>query len=805
MLDLFGDSVVKNTKKLKTLDCDGCGRFSSCRSPKTKVFGDGNKGILLIGSHNNKDDDMSGIPFSGEYGILIKNALYKYGIDITKDCYRTNLVRCGGSTPDHYHYQCCDRFIVEDIERIKPKLIICFGSEAINYVLRPEHLKKFSTQALHGKVIPHHRWGCYVGCMFDPMFIFKSKMREKHIFEFDLKDILGFSGKEPPKPLSNDGNIVLTNVDDALDILDLFCESEAPVAFDYETSHIDPYKDGASIYSVALSNDVNSAVCIPIGFNSVFNLVEQSFLQEKLQKFLNSNCPKIVQNFNMEHAWSVRKLGVEPKNVIWDTMNSYHVANSRKEMTGLAKQVYEMVGFEYKDMVDYNDLLSDVINTGNYNCLDVRYTLMAYNRQKDIIEKNDLVEFNKIYTKAIYPLARFRDRGILVDRTVFDGFKGRCEDREKGILSTLYNIQSVKDFEVLKGSPLNLNSSKQIGELFHDVLCETCHKFTKAEAYSTDDESLNLLLEKAQNEDTKKIIQCIFDLRQNDGFAKRVINWEGFLDTDNRVHPSYLLNSALSYRSSAKDPTSQNIPKHDKYLSEFRKSIIPKNDCLLEVDFAAGEVRGIAMASQDEILLKEILDGYDSHRYWASMLYDKPMDDITKDERFNAKNKFVFPSFYGSEPKAESKNLELPLSTVEKVYAKFWAKYAGVREWQKKMLDFYLKNGYIVGMSGFKCFGPLSNFQVYNIPIQGSTFHILLSALELIEKEFEQKRLLSVPFGEIHDAILFDAKFSEVEQICDIVNPILCSKRFDWMGKVPINVEWSIGSNLKEMEFLGKY
>jgi len=223
-----------------------------------------------------------------------------------------------------------------------------------------------------------------------------------------------------------------------------------------------------------------------------------------------------------------------------------------------------------------------------------------------------------------------------------------------------------------------------------------------------------------------------------------------------KVHPCYNLNIADTYRSSANDPNIQNVFKHnvfkhDPELKRFRRCIVPSaGRIILEVDYSGLEVRVIAMASGDVELIRQICEGVDTHRRWASEIYQKPQEEISKDERFQGKNSFVFASFYGAVPDSIARNFpNVPDGHIAKVQEKFWSEFHGVKSWQEQTVR--------------------------------------------IEIELERRGLQSRPIFEIHDSIAIDTVPAEAEEVVELVTEIMVSKRFDWQGDVPLAVEWEVG------------
>jgi DNA polymerase-1 len=778
-------------------------------------YGKGSKGILVVALCPGKQEDETGKPLVGPSGKLTKTAFNLADIDMDEDCIRTNVIRCRPemdedgkiSGVESDQIKCCRSYLEQTIQKVKPKLIVCLGAEAINEVLSDSGMGRFTALEMRGRVIPSQRYKCWVGCAFHPAYALRSKDREgggdvvELLYYFDITTIVSYLNFPLPKPLTSDNNILVTDASEALLVIEEFILSRTPVTFDYETTCLNPFESKARILTVSISNTPDKATCIPLGVNS-WSEVEKAFVESAWKRFLTSPVPKVIQNYNFEYLWSRVFYSVEISNFIHDTMVASHVIHCNTKTTGLEFQTLELTGHNYKHMVDTSNLANTPLPlVASYNCFDSRYQIMSYQEQiKQFF--NDTRGFNSFLTKCMPVLARMTYRGIRLDKNVLADFKKETVGDIEKALQAIRDLDCVKKFQETLKEEVNLNSPAQRGKIIYDILgCTTKKKTKGGTARSVDQNVLAEIYKETDNKEAKIFISN-YDIYGKYGkFLKVIKNYEEYMDEEGYVHPYYTLNTAESYRSAAQDPPVHQIPKRDKILARFRKAIVPSPGRIFyEVDHAGSEVRVLAMVSKDRVLTKEILEKIDTHRLWASKLYEKDPKNITKEERFEAKNSFVFASFYGAEYESIARNMDLPVKHLKKVQDEFWRRYAGVKAWQNEIMAFYNKYGYIKAVSGFRRPGPLSTFQIYNTPIQGPSFHLLLDELDRIDNRLETLGLKSVPNLQVHDSILFDMVPSEADEVVALVTKIIRSKRFTWQGEVMMDVEWSCGTNLLEMK-----
>lgn len=289
-----------------------------------------------------------------------------------------------------------------------------------------------------------------------------------------------------------------------------------------------------------------------------------------------------------------------------------------------------------------------------------------------------------------------------------------------------------------------------------------------------------------------------------------------------RVHPSYSLNIPRSFRSASSNPNFQNMPVRDEdAAASVREAIIPADEGWMigEMDYGQLEVRIAACYHQDPTMLSYIENpSKDMHRDMAMRIFQLKKDQVTKNARYLAKNRFVFPAFYGSywaniapnlwkgidelDLKCGSKSMRQHLRSkeiktyqdferhIKKEERRFWEKQFPVyTEWKDRWWKEYCKKGEFHSLTGFRYTGPMSRRQVINYPVQGAAFHCLLWSL--IEAQLATQKMESHIIGQIHDSILWLFKESELQDVLNIVYNIAVHKlveEWDWIC-VPLEVD----------------
>ncbi len=829
-------------KAKKIYDCDTCGLHRRCRTPKMERFGDGRKKILIIGQCPGRVEDRKGKPLVGPSGRLLKRMFEYVGIDMDADCWRQNIVQCypgqndrgEDKEPTKEQYKCCSERILKDIEETQPKLIICLGGPAINAILKTLNMKGFTAGQMHGKVVPFHEFNCWVGCSYHPAFFrYRSQKKDKYpddeiILGYDLANIISYLDQPLPRPLSREGNRHLTNVDEAVEFIKNLIRENKPTAYDYEATELFPWLETADLLTISAANHVDYGGVIPLKLSNdngtaIFSRREQEVILDAWREFLRSRVPKVVQNINMEEIWGRMFLDQPADNIIHDTMIAAHVINNNSNTTGLGFQALMLAGHSYKGMVDVKNISSEPLDkVCNYNCFDGRYTLMSYYDQKAFFEANPGVgEFYKFYLEGAKELVSMRERGNRIDLDVLKELEDKYLSERELRISEMKALSGVRQYEEENEKEFNPDSSPQVAAILKNTYKIDPTKNRKLpkiknKKLCTDKNALPIIMEVTDNEEVRTLINALLRFRKTCSLTERATNYRNVMDKYGYVHPSYNLNMADTYRSSADSPNIQNVFKHDKELLIFRKCIVPSIGRIMpEVDYSGMEVKGIAMFSGDPELIRQIREGkkwdeehpegghnpFDTHWRWTSKMYRKPVEDVTKDQRYGIKNGFVFPSFYGSKDTSIVRSFpDLSPDHVKQVQKEFWEEYHYVKEWQNKMIRDYMQDGYVEAVNGWRRIGPLSINQLYNNLIQGVSFHLLLDALIRVGAEFRKRKLKSFANMEVHDSMAFDAIIEEVDELINIVTEIMCSERYEWQRGIPLSVEWEIGWNWYEMK-----
>jgi len=374
--------------------CGICGLYKTCKSPKMKPYGKGRKKILVIAEAPGKFEDEIGKPLVGKSGMIFETTLDSLGINLTRDCVRTNACICrpvDNETPDDAKIDACRPNVIKVITEMKPNVIILLGLSAAKSVLgwlwKEEKITTISTWV--GMVIPNQQINAWICPTYHPAYL--QRMQDKTLdllFKRHLKRAVAKAGK---KPYKNDLQAsVIEKIYNPFRIniaVNDFAKAGSLCAFDYETNTLKPDYEKAKIVCCSISNGKRT-----IAFPWSKNVAESAMVY-----FLkNKEVGKIASNLKFEDRWTKAKLGFGVVNWAWDTMIAAHVIDYRPRVTSLKFQAFTVLGHgEYNshiesllkakggkinriNEIDMNDLLT-------YNGLDSLYEYQLAKKQMKIL------------------------------------------------------------------------------------------------------------------------------------------------------------------------------------------------------------------------------------------------------------------------------------------------------------------------------------------------------------------------------------------------------------------------------------
>ncbi len=497
--------------------------------------------------------------------------------------------------------------------------------------------------------------------------------------------------------------------------------------------------------------------------------------------------------------------GIDVKGYLFDTMIGHYLIepDMRHKLDYLSETYlnYKMIPIE--DLIGKKGIKQlsmadiDIEKVKDYAAEDADLTFQLKKIiETKLIEDNVMELFENIEMPLINVLTNMEYNGVYVDIDFLKDYSG--------ILENLIG-NSEKEIYLKAGIRFNIASPKQVGEILFEKL-KIPYRWTKTstEQYSTSEEKL---VELAYNHE---IVNDILNFRKLQKLKNTYVDSLPKLvnPKTNRIHSSFNQARAATGRLSSENPNLQNIPIKDEAGREIRKAFKPRNEdyLILSADYSQVELRLIADMSGDEAMLEAFNNDLDIHRATAAKIFDIDIDNVTSDQRRQAKT-INFSIVYGAGSTNLSRQLDIPKSEAKKLIDNYFEEYKGLKNYFDDVVHFARTNGYVLTKSGRKrklrdinsrnsLARSNAERMAINTPIQGTAADMIKIAMIKINNEIQKRNLKSKMILQVHDELVFDMHKSENEILPQLV---IDNMENAMPGlKVKIKVDTGIGNNWLE-------
>lgn len=408
-----------------------------------------------------------------------------------------------------------------------------------------------------------------------------------------------------------------------------------------------------------------------------------------------------------------------------------------------------------------------------YAAEDADVTLRLWRLLKPRLQENDLLTvYETLERKMPTVLSDMELTGIRIDPQVLRGLSQDFGVR-MGALE--------QEAHAVVGRPFNLNSPKQLGEIFFDELKLPGGKRTASGTWATDVKVLEDLAE--QGVPLAKILMDYRQLAKLKGTYTDTLHQVADPKTD-RVHTSFHLASTTTGRLSSNEPNLQNIPIRTGEGRKIRTAFIAKpGHRLISADYSQIELRLLAHIGDIGQLKKAFSDGTDIHAMTASEMFGVPLNEMTSETRRRAKA-INFGIIYGISAFGLANQLAIPNDEAGRYIKTYFERFPGIKAYMDATKAFVKDHAYVTTIMGRKIHIPdihakaggqrqFAERAAINAPIQGTAADIIRRAMikmpdALTAAGFKTKMLLQV-----HDELIFEAPDEEVEAVMPLIVSVM--------------------------------
>lgn len=517
----------------------------------------------------------------------------------------------------------------------------------------------------------------------------------------------------------------------------------------------------------------------------------------------NDQIEKVGQNIKYDILLLAR-YEVAVKGPIFDTMLAHYLIDpdTRHGMDVLAENylnykplsITELIGSKGKKQGNMRDVELDLIK--EYASEDADITLQLKEIFKPLLEETNTLRLaHEVEFPLVYVLSEIERNGVRIDIEALQQFSKNLETDIRLLEQTIYEKAGVN---------FNIASPKQLGEVLFDKLkLDPKAKKTKTGQYKTGEDVLLALAYKSD------IVQDILSFRQLQKLKSTYVDAlpELINPGTGLIHTSYNQAVAATGRLSSTNPNLQNIPIRTERGREVRKAFIPRheNNVILSADYSQIELRLIAELSKDPNMMEAFTSGHDIHRATAARVYGLELEEVTSDQRRNAKA-VNFGIIYGQSAFGLSQSLAIPRKEAAEIIDQYFIQYAGIKKYMSEVLEFAKENGYVETIlkrrrylrdinSANMTVRGFAERNAINAPIQGSAADLIKIAMLGIQKEIEEQGLLGKMIMQVHDELVFDVPENEVSIFKEIIQTKMTGAI---KTEIPLVVEIGQGKNWLE-------
>jgi len=569
---------------------------------------------------------------------------------------------------------------------------------------------------------------------------------------------------------------------------------QTSVCFDTETTGLKALE--VELIGIAFSYEIGKGYYVSFPEDQE----ETKALLEEFRPFFESNIEKIGHNLKYDiKVLSNYEMPVKGK--LFDTMIAHYLINPdmRHNMDILAEtylnyqpvSIAELIGKKGKNQLSMRTV--PIAEQTEYAVEDADITFQLKQLFTGELESGNVTKlFNDIELPLVSVLTAMEIEGININIDFLN---------KLSVTLTADINRLEKNIYEQAGEEFNIASPKQLGiVLFEKMELVKKPKKTKTGQYATGEDILSFLAKEHE------IIRNIQEYRQ---YKKLQSTYVDALPNEvnpktGRIHTQYMQAVAATGRLSSNNPNLQNIPIRTDRGKEVRKSFIPRdeNHVLLAADYSQIELRIIAALSEEENMMEAFKNGEDIHASTAAKVFNVPLDEVTREQRSNAKT-VNFGIVYGVSAFGLSNQTDLSRSEAKELIDTYYETYPKLKAYMSAQVDFARDNGYVETVLNRRRYLKDINSRnamvrsgaernAVNAPIQGSAADIIKLAMINIYNRFKKEGFKSKMLLQVHDELVFDAHKEELE----IIKPIIKYEMENaFKMNVPLDVEVGVGEN----------
>ena len=410
-----------------------------------------------------------------------------------------------------------------------------------------------------------------------------------------------------------------------------------------------------------------------------------------------------------------------------------------------------------------------------------------YEPMKQRLLENDMTAlYQEVEIPLVDVLVDMEREGVRIDTEALQRYSADLSRQRDEIVQEIYRQA---------GCEFNISSPKQLGEVLYDKLRITDKPpLTATKQYSTAEEVLQRLSARhpvvpliLEYRSVSKLISTYLD-----SFPKLINPVTG------RLHTIYNQAVTATGRLSSSNPNLQNIPIRTERGREIRRAFVPRGEdySILAADYSQIELRIIASLARDEHMIAAFANHYDIHAATAAKIYHVALDEVSKEQRRNAKS-VNFGIIYGISAFGLSEQLGIPRKEAAALIEEYFEQYPSIKRYIDENVAFAREHGYAQTLLGRRRYlydinsrnaaqRQFAERNAVNMPIQGTSADMIKIAMIRIWSRLQEQGLRTKMILQVHDELVFDLYNPEEEQVRQIVHD-------EMVGALPLTIPVEVG------------
>ncbi len=574
-------------------------------------------------------------------------------------------------------------------------------------------------------------------------------------------------------------------------------------ALDTETTSLNYMQ--AEIVGLSFAVAPGEAAYLPLAhdYPGAPRQLDRTAALEQLRPLLEDPArPKVGQNLKYDMS-VLANHGIELQGIAYDTMLESYVTDStatRHDMDSLAKKYLGLNPIKFEEVagkgarqIPFNQVALE--QAAPYAAEDADIALRLHHEiWPAIADEPSLCRlFREIEMPLVPVLSRIERTGVAIDSEML-------KQQGRQLARRMHELEQAA-YE-LAGQPFNLNSPKQIGEVFFDRLQLPVISKTKKGVPSTAESVLQKL---AEEHELPRL------LLEHRGLSKLKSTYTDKLPQQvdpktGRVHTSYHQAVTATGRLSSSDPNLQNIPIRNEEGRRIRQAFVPEPGYrMVAADYSQIELRIMAHLSGDAGLLHAFSTGQDIHRATAAEVFGLPPEQVSSEQRRSAKA-INFGLIYGMSAFGLARQLGIERKEAQSYIDRYFERYPGVQAFMERTRKEAGERGYVETVFGRRLHLPeirsrngmrraAAERTAINAPMQGTAADIIKRAMLAVDRWIGHQRPAVRMIMQVHDELVFEVRTDQLTDAVERIRQMMASAA---ELAVPLVVDVGVGDNWDE-------